>query len=203
MSRQAVLITHFAEVFDRLVIRPRLLPVLPPPVPLWAPNTRTVLLLRSFVLASPVEARLTHLEPLLAALGELSIAAGSVRTLIGALAFLQLTGVILNVTWIFVFHSSSLMSCSSSSFLFPLLGDDDSELLEDVWLSEHDELLLDLLFLSFFEFFQDRHDSPNRFVGWHSLRCLLLKQFPTALLDLAVTRKIVGPILVDNLHSWV
>ena len=184
------------------MLRPRMLPELSPPVPLTAPPARTVLLVKSFVSALPVEARLTQLEPLLAALGYFSIAAGSVRTLLAALAFLDRPGVIFTVTWIFGFFVASLMFCSPSpsSSSAPLLGDDDSEVQEEVSLSEDDELHLDfLLLLTFFDFFPDRQSQS------FCRLALFAFPFPGEFSSLTAgpgcDPEDSGPILVDTRHQ--
>ena len=99
------------------MIRPCVPPVLPPLVPLLVLDARTVLLVTSFVAASPVEARL--LELLLTALGKIEVAVGSVLTLLEALAFSSSTRVILIVTWIFDSHNDVLLF---HSFFFSLWG---------------------------------------------------------------------------------
>ena len=152
-----------------------MLPVLSPPVPLWA----AVLLVNSFVSALPVEARLTQLVPLLARTFNCSwlrsYAARSSR-------FSSSVWVILTVTWICSFHFAPLMFCTSSlsSSSVPsssLPWGTTTPSCRKKCRCQRTTSSSWTLSSSCLSLTSSKTVSPNRVVGWHLLRFLLLAQF--------------------------
>ena len=108
------------------------------------------------------------------------------RTVLLVTSIVSASPVVARLTWIFVFHSASLMSCSSSpssplSSSVPSFSLSCGTTTPSRWRKFHCQRTTSYswpsssscLFLT-----SSKTASPNRFVGWHSFLCLLLAQFP-------------------------